>query len=429
MFWILNLFFLLSAVTFAQPAFAREPDPADLRGAADARGQIEAQVEAAARAASAVTGREMGSMNAAPAATPEKEMERRRKLINDAHRDFANIVGSQRAPIGMDAAASTAGRDAGGLLREPPSGGGKGGEAEGGEPGVASTRSGDSGFEGALSTTQEKRFIPAPPRAIAVEGRVVVSGGEGGAIASNRGEKNIRYSVEEKFVGNLVVAEPVEAAVAKGNLKEEGVADARSGSDDFRGESASGIRGDGISLPEMGKPKGGKKPGGKPIPGGGIADARSTGGEGSVKSSSGREYEIDTLSTGVQVKAVEGGVCVEPGEGGGACARSRPFTKFEASKTNRYGEMGDWVVMAESDGGKVKVEVEAPRVTFSTADGGVEASVNCSGAKFELSENEFRRLVDGGSLTLTKDVGEKGKGKGCAEGSTITLEIRARGKL
>jgi len=425
---ILNFLFLLIAVTFAQPALAREPSSADLRGAADARGQIEAQMEAAARAASSVTGRDLGSMKVAPAATPEKEMERRRKLINDAHRDFTNIVGSQRAPIGMDAAAaSTAGRDLGGPLGEPSSGG-KRGSSEDREPGIASARSGDSGFEGALSTSSEKRLVSAPPRAIAIEGRIIVYGGEGGAIASNRGEKNIRYSVEEKFVGNLVVAEPIEALVAKGSLKEEGVADARSGSDDFRGESSSGMRGDGVPLSEIGKPKGGKKPGGKPIPGDGVADARSAGGESSVKSSSGREYEIDTLSTGVQVKSVEGGVCLEPGEGDGACVRSARFSGVEVSTANRYGNMGDWVVMAETDGGKVRMEVEAPKVTFSTADGGVKADLGCSGAKFELSENEFRRLLDGRSLTLTKDVGEKGKGRGCAEGSTITLEIRAKGK-
>ena len=87
--------FAAAVVAVPQAAMAADPLPPELRGAADMRGQVEAVVE------SATSGRGLG-VGMAPAATPEEEMERRRKLINGAHRDFVGAVAAQRAPVGME---------------------------------------------------------------------------------------------------------------------------------------------------------------------------------------------------------------------------------------------------------------------------------------------------------------------------------------
>mgnify|MGYP007083356759 CR=1 FL=1 len=50
--------------------------------------------------------------------------------------------------------------------------------------------------------------------------------------------------------------------------------------------------------------------------------------------------------------------------------------------------------------------------------------VGCSRADFELSGNEFRRLLDRGELTLSTQVGDSGRHAKCAEGSSITVNLR-----
>lgn len=377
---LITMVIAVAVVAVAAEALAREPVSQEMRGAAAARGQIEQQVQAASAAAAAVTGRKPAGSLGAPAATPEKEMERRRKLINGAHKDFIGLAADARMPIGMEGAerATAGARDAGGLLVEPSStGGGRNEEPKGG-----SARSPDSRIDVAASSAD--RAIPAPPRAIPVEGSVTVKGGEGNARAPTEGGKDVSYVVEERFVGNLIVAEPIDVAVARGSLSETSDASARS-------------------------------------VGGGTAER-------AAHKAAGREYELDSLSTSIQVRSLDGGVCMEKGGRDGACARSAPFTKFEVSNSNRYGQFNDGVVSAETDGGRVKIDVRAPDVAFSTAGGEAKASLNCSSASFELSESEFRRLIDSGSLTLTKGVGSSGKHAGCVEGSTVTLNLKTKGK-
>ena len=87
--------FAAAVVAVPQAAIAADPLPPELRGAADVRGQVEAVMR------SATSGRGLG-VGMAPAATPEEEMERRRRLINGAYRDFVGAVAAQRAPVGME---------------------------------------------------------------------------------------------------------------------------------------------------------------------------------------------------------------------------------------------------------------------------------------------------------------------------------------
>jgi hypothetical protein len=87
--------FAAAVVAVPQAVMAADPLPPELRGTADMRGQIEAVMR------SATSGRGLG-VGIAPAATPEKEMEQRRRLINGAYRDFVGAVAAQRAPVGME---------------------------------------------------------------------------------------------------------------------------------------------------------------------------------------------------------------------------------------------------------------------------------------------------------------------------------------
>ncbi len=329
---------LLAAI--GADALAAEPGE---RGGAQMRGQIQSQVESAAGAAAAITGQQAISAAATPGATPEKEIERRRTLINAAHGDFRDLAGAASAPIGSEgterASGSSGGR--GGPIREPAT-----------PPGEASTRDEGRGAGADRATPSSGRVLATPPRAIPIEGRVVIQGGEGSARASAEGGREVSYTVEERFVGNLIVAE-------KGNAP--------------------------------------------------------------------REYEIDTISKAIQVKSLQGSVCQERGEG--ACARSTPFVASTVGERNRYGQFNDGVVEAATEGNKVKIEVEAPEVTFTTGDGKAKASLNCSKALFELGTEEFRRLADAGAITLTREMrGGEGAATDCRPGSTITLEMTVKGR-
>ncbi|MGB9494850.1 MAG: hypothetical protein WCA83_08610 [Azonexus sp.] len=400
----LNMFFVLAVVALPYEAMSADSLPPELRGAADMRGQVEAVM------GSATSGRGLG-VGMAPAATPEEEMARRRKLINGAHRDFVGAVAAQRAPVGMEGVRASQGSESGvaGALDDPRS-----------PEGEASARDPGTGFDGEKSSST--RVTLGPPRAIAIEGRVTVQGGEGQATAQTKGSKEIFYSVEERFVGNLLIAEPMGLLVTNpsGLVDSDGSASARGG----QLEAASaGRRVDMRPLSDPGTPVGGRKPG-RLAPGDASGDGSATGpaNEQPVRC----EYELDTVSTAIQVKSVQGGVCVETTSGGGACARRDPFSSFEVDSANRYGQFRDGVVSVAVEDGKVKIEVEAPDVAFATASGKGKAALECSRADFELSENEFRRLLDRGELTLTRQVGDSGRHAKCAEGSSITVDLRLK---
>jgi hypothetical protein len=392
-----TMLFALAVVALPHGAVAADPLPPELRGAADMRGQVEAVMR------SATSGRGLG-VGMAPAATPEEEMERRRRLINGAYRDFVGAVAAQRAPVGMEGVKAAQDSVRGAADRDA------------GED--ASARDPLTGFDGERAASG--RVTVGPPRAIAIEGRIIVEGGEGQATAQTKGSKDIRYSIEERFVGNLLVAEPMELLVTNptGLVDERGSAAARGGQVE---RASGGARADMGPLSDLGTPVGGRKPG-RLSPGDALGDASATGpAEGQPIR---REYELDTASTAIQVKSVQGGVCVETATGGGACARRDPFSSFEVDSANRYGEFRDGVVSVAVEGGKVKIEVEAPDVAFATSSGKGKAALGCSRADFELSENEFRRLLDRGELTLTTQVGDSGRHAKCAEGSSITVNLR-----
>lgn len=112
-------------------------------------------------------------------------------------------------------------------------------------------------------------MMQRPPKALPIKGRIVIDGGEGGVSAQDRDRKKVSYSVEERFVGNLIVIEPA-------------------------------------------KEQPGKKPPSK---------RKKSGGEGSAT-----EYQIDTISTGVRVKSLSGDFCraIVGGRGGAGLRIFKP---------------------------------------------------------------------------------------------------------
>lgn len=364
---ILILSMIITGVGTA--AFARQQLPSDMRGAADMRSQMDRVLKDAARASASITGRDaIGDIS--PASTPEKEVERRRKLINSAHRDFMNMKADMRAPVGSSENPTTT------------------------PDGIRADAQARVGDEVVSASSNSIRNIPEPPRAVEVEGRVVIDGGQADARAPRDQGAGVKYSIEERFVGNLVIAtfEPetdtdIESAVAKGKL-----------SPDERG-SASGR---------------------------GKNNAELSG----ASSRDGGDYQIDTVSTNVRVISLGGGACIRS-DGGrdGECAEQDPFTKSKVSEDNKYGKFNDGVVAAQRDGNNIKIEVSAPDVSFSTATNKGTASVGCSNAIFEVKASEFKQMMDSGSMTLTKQVSDAERASsGCRPGSTITLHMKFKGK-
>jgi len=270
---------------------AADPIPPELRDAADVRSQMEDAIQAASVASSAISGKRAAEI--APSKTPEKEIERRRKLINDARADFENGIADARIPVGHEGIQSAGrrsrdGDSVSGLLGEGVRDDGSQSEhSPRGEPLIldesamerlrGDRRASDEGGRSIndednerVEFDQETRdMLQRPPKALPVKGRIIIDGGEGGVSAQERDRKKVSYSVEERFVGNLIVVEPA-------------------------------------------KEKPGKKPPSK---------KKKSGGEGSAT-----EYQIDTISTGVRVKSLSGDFCraIVGGRGGAGLRIFKP---------------------------------------------------------------------------------------------------------
>ena len=157
---MMMLLALVLAAVFAAAASARTPaemeaeaqrleqrvsGTTDLNALMQMAGEAQELLQEAAGAAAAATG--MPNISIKPAATPEKEIERRREIINAQFAQFRKMVGvraqaDEQAPI---------------------------------------------------------------PEAVAVEGRIVVEGGETANETRGVIPMDLRYTVEEKFVGNLLI--------------------------------------------------------------------------------------------------------------------------------------------------------------------------------------------------------------------------------
>jgi len=373
---LLIAIFFVSIITNAE---AKQQLPRDMNDAADIRSSIERQMQDAAVMASTVTrGNIAGDI--APASTPEKEIERRRRLINGAHSDFMKLKADMSA--------------AGPKSNYSPSVQGSNKK----EGGIASANNDKANAELAAAA-EAIRDAAEPPKAIAVEGRVIIEGGEADKRAPNNQDAGVKYSIEERFVGNLIIAPPetpeqptLEEAIAAGALKPDGVASASGGNKPSAESSA----------------KSAKNAGGILAP----------------------DYQLDTISTGVKVLSLGGGACVRSNRGGDdECTEKDPFVTSKIDKENKYGNFNDGVVAAQREGDTVKIEIASPAVSFATAMKTKTAEVGCSSAVFEIKASEFKQMIENGGMTISRSFSETTQSaSSCRHGSKITLHMTVKNK-
>jgi len=273
-----------------------------LQGTTDMNGLMDAYRGAMEIMEDAGGGIGMQAMPMQPAATPEKEMERRREIINRQYRQAKSMMGS--LPAG----------------------------------------------------TEKPQISEAFP----LEGYIIVNGGEK-EFFSNEVKTDLLYTIKERFVGNLVVIHAYDPA--KGQFDRE------------------------------------------------------------------KEYDIQSLSTKIDVPGVLGKKCVRRSSYvPSSCTRWARFLRYEISNGERYPQFRAGVVSASpAANGRIKVTADAPSVTFMGDDGTTNLGMGCFSATWTLGVSEFKKLLKGGEVLLRKDIGRPmGPSPGCRPGSTMTLYLKMR---
>jgi hypothetical protein len=244
----------------------------------------------------------MQTMTIKPAETPEKEMDRRREIINSQFRQAKNMMGN-------------------------------------------------------FSTDTEK---PQIPEAVPLEGYIIVNGGEK-ELFYNEVKTDLLYTIKERFVGNMIVLHAFDTT--------KGVFDRKKG------------------------------------------------------------YEIDSLSTEINVSNVMGKKCTRWSSGSPQiCSRWAHFLRYEINPGERYPQFRSGVVSAESaENDQIKVTTNAPSVTFLGDDSKTNLGMGCFSAAWALNRSEFEQLLKQGEISLRKDIGRPmGPSPGCRPGSTMTLYLKVR---
>ena len=244
------------------------------------------------------------TMSVQPAETPEKEMDRRREIINNQFRQIRDMRGN-------------------------------------------------------LPAGEEK---PQIPEAVPVEGYIFVNGGEK-ELFYNQVKTDLLYTIKESFVGNLAILHTY------GATREQ-----------FDRE---------------------------------------------------KDYEIQSLSTKVDVTGVAGKKCTRWSSGSpSVCTRWAHFLRYEIDKGERYPQFYAGVVSATPvENGRIKVEASAPKVIFRGDDGKTNLMMGCFNATWTLSKAEFEKFLKQGEMLLRQDIGRPmGPSPGCCPGSTMTLYLKVREK-
>lgn len=248
----------------------------------------------------------MESITAKPADTPEKEIERRREIINRQFHHLKNMVGN--IPSDED---------------------------------------------------DEK---PQVPEAVPLEGYMIVEGGEKESWYKEI-KTDLRYTIRESFVGNLIVLHTY-------NPKKR----------QFDNE---------------------------------------------------KDYEIESLSTGIKVSNLAGKKCARWSSGSPSiCTAWASFTRYEIDGGEKYPQFHSGVVSANTtEDGQIEIEAKAPTVAFIGSDSVTGAGMGCFGATWKIGKRELEALFKGKEVLLRKDIGRKeGSTPGCRPGSTITLHLKIKDK-
>lgn len=140
-------------------------------------------------------------------------------------------------------------------------------------------------------------------------------------------------------------------------------------------------------------------------------------------------YEIQSLSTGINVSGVMGKKCVRRSSYvPSSCTGWAHFFRYEISKGERYPQFyANVVSAAPAENGRTNVTANAPKVTFLGDDGRTNLGMGCFNATWTLNKSEFEQLLKRGEISLRKDIGRPmGPSPGCRPGSTMTLYLKVR---
>ena len=145
----------------------------------------------------------------------------------------------------------------------------------------------------------------------------------------------------------------------------------------------------------------------------------------------GKEYQIDSLSTKINVPNLLGKKCARWSSGSpSVCTRWAHFLRYEIEKGERYPQFYSGVVSATTaENGQIQLQAEAPKVVFRGDDGTTNLTTGCSYATWTLSSAELETLLGRGAITLSKEIGRpSGPSPGCRPGSTMTLYLKVKEK-
>jgi hypothetical protein len=135
------------------------------------------------------------------------------------------------------------------------------------------------------------------------------------------------------------------------------------------------------------------------------------------------DYLIHTISTAIEVKSFSGRECKEASaELPGHCTKWENYSHYKIYDENRYPSLYDYVALGGSEEGKMEFKVMAPNVNFLSDDEKASASIGCGRADFEMSTEEFGKLMKSGKIDLKKGVSSLE----CNKGSSIEVHIKIK---
>jgi hypothetical protein len=135
------------------------------------------------------------------------------------------------------------------------------------------------------------------------------------------------------------------------------------------------------------------------------------------------DYLIHTISTDIEVKSFSGRECKEASAGlPGHCTRWEYYSHYKIYDENRYPSLYDYVALGGSEEGKMEFKVMAPNVNFLSDDEEASASIGCGRADFEMSTEEFGKLMKSGKIDLKKGVSSLE----CNKGSSIEVHMKIK---
>lgn len=138
-----------------------------------------------------------------------------------------------------------------------------------------------------------------------------------------------------------------------------------------------------------------------------------------------KDYLIHTISTGIEVMSVGGRECVKASAAlPGKCTKWEQFSTYTIDKGEAYPGMYHHVLMGSSEEGKMKIEVDSPRIVFKSANEHITRALGCFGTDFVMAKSEFEQFMEKGQLQRKKGVAVEGDASpGCKMGSSIILHM------